>query len=214
MEIYKGYYELNRLIYLEETILRYLQGDYYFHIPNFTANWTCSSEGIVSKKASLFMYLSGVRAKVVKMSRIVLADLFNDLFPSAKWIYISRNVSAMFASRFGASISYPKYVRMLERRFAVWNASVPAKKALYLQYEEFSTPSGFLNALSKIAKHLSLSLTTSQIESCTDFWRPRTTNLTKNEEASTLTDGNSTLPTFDDSTSSYDDSTFSDEDVV
>jgi len=172
-------------------------------------------------QASLFMYLSGVRAKVVKMSRIVLADLFNDLFPSAKWIYISRNVSAMFASRFGASISYPKYVRMLERRFAVWNASVPAKKALYLQYEEFSTPSGFLNALSKIAKHLGLSLTTSQIESCTDFWRPRTMNLTKIEEASTLTDGNSTLtdgnstlPTFDDSTSSYDDSTLSEEDVV
>jgi hypothetical protein len=101
----------------------------------------------------------------------MIADIWHDMYPNAKWIYTTRNTRDTHKSRFGKPIDYRVWSRICNQRDAVFEKSKPAKKALEIRYEHWGIM--FDETLDKVANHLGIALGEETIEACRRLWKPR-----------------------------------------
>ena len=102
---------------------------------------------------------------------IVLGDMYTELYPNAKWIYIGRDIQATFNSRFGAPIPFEEWQKITDDRFNAWRRTKAAQTALEINYEDFGTdPTG---TIQKICNHLEITLGDSLFDKCVNMFQPK-----------------------------------------
>jgi hypothetical protein len=102
---------------------------------------------------------------------LVLADLYDELFPEAKWIFIQRSIEETYTSRSGETLSFEEWERITNERLRIWNSGRPSEQALYVDYRDFRFD--MRRTASKIVAFLEIELSGSQMGLCIDFFRPR-----------------------------------------
>lgn len=164
-----GYFECLPLTRLSLHILQKLGGDFH-HLPRFEPGWQTSLEREKEMIASLVE--SGGIELLKDNHLLVLADLYADLFPQARWIYVLRDVQETYRSRFGEHMSLDEWRTLSARRLALWHASRPASRALHLDYAEFKQD--LASAIERVSTFLEIDLSPAQRRACMAFFQPRT----------------------------------------
>jgi len=163
-----GYFECLPLLSISNTILAKLGGDFH-DIPDFPEGWTRDFDK--EKKAILRIVQRG-QIELYKGNRLlVLSQLYDELFPEAKWLFIHRDVEATFRSRFGGRMSFEKWKKITKSRMDIWFSSSPSRKALYIDYDDFKMSAG--KPVSKIAEYLGLQFDDERLENLIELFRPQ-----------------------------------------
>jgi hypothetical protein len=130
-----GYFEHLRLMELSNSILRKLGGDYFLNIPDVRPGWTMSMK---AEKALIQRYVNEEGIELYKDNRLVLlSDIYKELYPDAKWVYIERAHEETYRSRFGRPLSMNQWLSMSEARLDGWNRSKVKDEALAVRYLDF-----------------------------------------------------------------------------
>lgn len=171
-----GYYECLPLMYIENEVLKKLGGSYN-NIPEFPPIWTDLFE---KEKRQIEKIVRNGGIEVYKGNRLlVLADLYIELFPQARWIMILRNEWDTFNSEFGKE-SYEKelgrpltrqeWMNLRQKRFDVWNNSRASLICLIVRYEDFKNEPEQM--VLRIANHVGVTLPSDKLQKCLGFFRP------------------------------------------
>lgn len=164
-----GYFECLPLKKISNKILEELGGDFHHNLPSLESGWT---EAFESKKSEITRIIEAGGIELYKGNRLlVLADLYDELFPEAKWIFTQRSIKETYRSRFGEELSFGEWERITNERLRKWESCRPAKQALYVDYQDFKSDAK--KTVSKIQAFLEIELTESQVGSCVDFFLPR-----------------------------------------
>jgi hypothetical protein len=164
----RGYFECLPLMTISIKMLKKLGGDFH-RLPSLDPGWTAA---LADEKRQILCVVETGGIELYKGNRLmVLADLYDELFPDAKWIYIDRDVEETYRSRFGAELSFERWVRITKDRMGVWHSSTPAKKALYIDYGDFR--SDLRGTVSRVQNFLEVDLTDHQFETCLALFKPR-----------------------------------------
>ncbi|MGF1507355.1 MAG: sulfotransferase [Anaerolineae bacterium] len=164
-----GYYEYLPVMRLERAILRQLGGD-FFELPAFPPGWQrrFRREG---RFIRAWIRRGGVQ--VYKGNRaLVLADLYAELFPRARWVLIERDAEAVFRSRavFKRQMTRPEWEAAAAARMARCEASRPAAGCLRIRYEDFSADP--VAAARRVADHIGVRLGEAELRACAAFFQP------------------------------------------
>lgn len=163
-----GYYEHLELMNISNKVLQKLGGDFHFNIPELHKSWT---DAFDKEKNKILKIASKEGIEMYKGNQLmVLADLYVDIFPEAKWIYIERDLNETFSSRFGSSMSLEDWTNITVSRKAAWNRTAAQKNALPLDYSMFAAD--FDSTFALIEGHLEMKCDTATKNQCKDFFRP------------------------------------------
>lgn len=143
-----GYFEYLPLMKISDQIFNRLGNDFFTQLPELDNGWTRPFE---SEKQSILQCVQEDHIELYKDNKLViLADLYDELFPNAKWIFIERCIEETYRSRFGQPLSIKQWEKITENRLTCWNKTKPSKKALYVKYSNFSN--NFEHQVDEIAK--------------------------------------------------------------
>ena len=53
---------------------------------------------------------------------MIMPELYQQIFPDAKWVYTCRNVKSSYKSRFGGPLEENKYNLIVENRLKTWES--------------------------------------------------------------------------------------------
>jgi hypothetical protein len=163
-----GYFECQPLNRLSSAVLMSL-GDFHSALPSLEDQWT---EAFKAEQAQIVRVVESGGVELYKDNLLlVLADLYDELFPDAKWVFVQRDIEATYKSRFGRHLSFSDWQRIVERRSQLWQSSNPSKKALYIDYDDFK--SDIKGAVQTIQTFLDIELSKKQLAVCIDFFKPR-----------------------------------------
>jgi hypothetical protein len=163
-----GYYECMPLFNISRKILEKLGGDFFGNIPVLPVNWTSQLE---NEKQQILSIVNSGKIEIFKDGpMLIIADLYDELFPDAKWIVIQRDISETFKSRFGKEISFDQWEKITAFRLARWQQTRPFSKSLNLNYKDFFID--LPGTIEKISSFLGIRLTRRQKKSCVDFFKP------------------------------------------
>lgn len=163
-----GYFECVPLMKKSEDILEKLGGDFH-DLPNFYIGWT---NNLNQEKKEIINIIRQGNIEVYKGNRLmVLADLYDELFPNLKWIFINRDINDTYNSRFGEHLSFEEWEHITLKRLNVWHNSKPSQKSLNLDYQDFKID--LEGTIERIQNHLEISLTNVKKKQCIDFFKPR-----------------------------------------
>lgn len=164
-----GYFENMDLIKISNSILTKMSKDFFFELP--------SREELISTNLSAYKrrirrIVNTQKIDLYKGNRLmVLSDIYHDLYPDAKWIYIERDINETYKSRFGQPLSLSEWKDMTRNRVLKWKSSPVSSSALNLKYEEFADD--YQAVLNKIVDYLEIELSQSQYSKCLDFYKPK-----------------------------------------
>ncbi len=68
---------------------------------------------------------------------MIMPELYQQIFPDAKWIYTHRNIKSSYKSRFGGPLEENQYNLIVENRLNTWNDFEISKTAKHVEYERF-----------------------------------------------------------------------------
>jgi len=162
-----GYFECLPLARISEKILRKSGGNFH-NMPKLKDGWINDFD-----KEKQFI------KKVVKFGNIevykdnylmLLADLYNVLFPRSKWIYIKRSINETYKSRFGRSLSFSEWEELSNERAEKWHKAIASRNALELDYSDFKYD--LVSTINKIAKYLEINLSSEQVKACKKIFKP------------------------------------------
>ena len=165
-----GYYECLPLLEISIRILNQLGGD-FLDIPSLNPGWT---ENFLTEKGEICKIIKTGEIELYKGNRLlIVADLYNELFPNAKWIFINRDIEQLHISpgALSNSFSFQEWKEIINKRLSVWNSSKPASKAFKVDYQDFKTDCK--KTILEIQSFLDIELTETQIENCMSFYKPR-----------------------------------------
>lgn len=163
-----GYFENRRMIRVENEIFERMGGN-FMHLPPLENGWT---NRVAKQKSKILRIVSHGGLEMYKGNRaVVLADLYHELFPDAKWLFIERPVEDTYRSRFGEAMTLSDWKSLCECRMAVWKRSVPAEKALYVKYSDFNLDTAA--AVQRVASHLGVTLDDARTRELVELFRPR-----------------------------------------
>lgn len=163
-----GYFECVPLMQISDRVLSKLGGSFH-QLPQFSPGWLDAFE---AEKRQIRALVHAGNIEMFKGNRLViLADLYDQLFPEVKWIFIHRSVEETYQSRFGDDMSFEEWRRLSEARLQRWEASQPASRALYVDYNDFRE--NLKETIAVVEDHLEVVLTAEQRASCVEFYRPR-----------------------------------------
>lgn len=163
-----GYFECLPLLRISDRILTKLGGDFFECLPRLTPGWT---EPLEAEKREIASLVRDGGIEMYKGNRLlVLADLYGELFPEAKWIVVQRSIEATYRSRFGTYMPFEEWVTITQQRLERWHASRPSAKALTVQYEDFADLD---QSVRRVQAFLDVDLSLSQWRACLDFYRPQ-----------------------------------------
>jgi hypothetical protein len=163
-----GYYECLPLFKISRKILAKLDGDFFFNIPELPKNWSNQFEK--EKQQILDIVNTGEIELFKDGPMLIIADLYDELFPDAKWIVINREPKATYRSRFGKRISYEEWKEITGKRQRAWQKTRPFSRALNLHYLDFFTD--LAGTIEKLASFLGANITERQKQSCFNFFQP------------------------------------------
>lgn len=163
-----GYYECMPLLTLSRNILKKFGGDILKNIPDLPDDWLNTME---PEKQQILNLVNSGKIEIFKDApMLIIADLYNELFPEAKWIVIQRDESETFKSRFGTPLTYVEWEKINKTRLRKWQQTRPFSKALNLNYKDFLLDCR--ETIEKISTFLEVPLTTEQMKECVDFFKP------------------------------------------
>jgi len=163
-----GYYECLPLLEISRGILKKFGGDILKNIPHLPNGWINELE--TEKKQILDIVYSGKVEIFKDAPMLIIADLYNELFPGAKWIVVHRDVRETFKSRFGKPLTYEEWEKITHIRLRKWQQTQPFSKALNLNYKDFFVDCQ--GTIEKISSFLGTRLTAQQMKACMDFFKP------------------------------------------
>ncbi len=163
-----GYYECLPLMRISKNILNKFGGDIVKNIPDLPDGWM---NELSTEKRQILDIVHSEKIEVVKdASILVIADLYHELFPKAKWIVTQRDECETFRSRFGFQLTYQEWLDITNNRLRKWQQTYPYSKALHLNYNDFAVD--LEGTISCICSFLEVELTALQIRECMDFFKP------------------------------------------
>jgi hypothetical protein len=170
-----GYFENRHLLYTTNKILNKLEIDYHNNIPIIQPNWI---KEIESERKAILQIVNKGNIEIIKENKLcLLANLYDELFPDAKWIFIQRDIKQTYKSRFGEAISFENWEIITNRRIQLWKTSKPSKKALNLDYQDFIE--NLEASIEKVEFFLGIDLTETQKLNCLDIFKPKSNRETK-----------------------------------
>lgn len=162
-----GYYECLPILKVEEEILKQLGGSYE-DLPHFNRNWTANFTKEKNRIRKVVV-CGGVEA--YKGNRLlVLADLFHELFPEAKWIMMCRSEQDTYRSEWGQVLPPSRWAEVRQKRFDRWHQSLASWHCLNMRYEDFHRDK--LEATRRVAEFIGVSLGDQELGKCADFFMP------------------------------------------
>ena len=145
-----GYFEHMLLMNLSNSILGKLGGDFMMNIPAIQPGW---SDVMTEEKSMIRKYVDDEGIELYKDNRLVLlSEIYDEIYPDAKWIYIKRDIVETFKSRFGQKISMSQWEEITEKRVSGWRCSNVSKQALVVDYADFHD--NFESTVSNIMEYL------------------------------------------------------------
>ena len=167
--IRKGYLEHLKLLKISRSILDKLNADFNFNIPVLEKGWT---NQFPKEKAAIRKIVQSEQIDFYKGNRLlVLADIYDELFPEAKWLCIKRKTEDTYKSRFGKERSWEEWTSITENRYAAWARTNASKKAIELDYDSFKENSRL--PIEQIAKHLSLTPDEKAFQQYQNYFQPQ-----------------------------------------
>lgn len=164
-----GYFECLPLQRISADILKKLGADFHNNLPSLQPGWTKAFD---AEKAEILRVVQSGSIELYKGNLLlVLVDLYAELFPTAKWICTQRAVEKTYQSRFGEPLSFEEWKAITAKREKCWQTSFASKNALYIDYQDFNLD--ITASISKIQNFLGIELTTEQMTSCLEFYKPR-----------------------------------------
>ena len=165
-----GYYECIPLMAIDHCLLKKFGGS-VMTPPDLPKNWInlCFEE---KKKIKNIVQNGGIEVYKGNML-IILADLYADLFPKAKWIMIHRDEKDTIRSIFntGNQMSPEELSDTWRRWLAGWERNKLTSNCLIIRYEDFiENPQRMVHIISN---HLGVTLTKNQFRKCVSFFKPR-----------------------------------------
>lgn len=162
-----GYFEYVPLMKVTDKMLTKLGGNFH-NLPDLNPEW---KRTLVDEQEEIIRIVRKDKIQLYKDNRLmVIPDIYYDLFPAAKWIFIERDVNETYQSRFGIPISFEDWVKVTNRRLEYWKTSEAAKNALSLDYQDFKED--FDTTLNRIIDFLNIEIDQSKIESCHELFKP------------------------------------------
>jgi len=163
-----GYFECMPLWKISFGVLKNLGGSFH-KLPACNPDWTAQFNA-EKKKIAKLVKSGGI--EVYKDNQLlILSELYHELFPEAKWVFINRDIKETYKSRFGESMSFKQWKSITKERMSRWHNSLPSKKALYLNYQDFKDDK--VNTINDLQSFLGIELNQDQIASCLAFFKPR-----------------------------------------
>lgn len=166
-----GYYENMKLMKIDHDLLKKFGGK-VMNPPELPKDWIklCIKE---QKKIRQVVDREGIEIYKGNML-VILADLYDVLFPNVKWIYISRNEDDIVRSLIAADNE-----NMLDKKFLYelitywkrsWYKNKISKNCLEVRYEDFfESPE---KTIRLIAKYLNHSMSKKEYKVSLDFFQP------------------------------------------
>ncbi len=68
---------------------------------------------------------------------MIMPELYQQIFPDAKWVYTSRSIESSYKSRFGDPLEESKYNLIVENRLNTWKKFEISNIAKTVEYEKF-----------------------------------------------------------------------------
>lgn len=176
-----GYYENKHLMKIDHDLLRKFNGS-VMNPPKLPENWIelCGKEKL---EINQIVEKEGVEVYKGNML-VVLADLYDDLFPNAKWIFISRNSEEVARSMLRADKSDEHnsnyYAEVINKWSKSWEGAAVSKHCLNIKYEDF-----FYNpkkTIKELTFYLDKSLSQEELNICISFFKPNV-EVTANEDS-------------------------------
>ncbi|MEM9821755.1 MAG: hypothetical protein AAF985_11815, partial [Bacteroidota bacterium] len=154
---------------ISKDILKKLDADFHHHLPQLAPGWT---QHFQKEKTAIAKLVRKEQMDFYKGNRLlVLSDLYCELFPEAKWIFIQRSVEATYQSRFGRPLSFEEWRQITEQRQAIWEGSRASQSALHLHYTDFVDQAE--QTIVRIAAHLDLKLEPGQVQGFAALFQSR-----------------------------------------
>ncbi len=163
-----GYYECMPLLHISRKILQKFGGDFVKNIPDLPDGWMNELE---TERQQIADIVHSGKVKIFKDGpMLIIADLYHELFPGAKWIVIHRDIHETFRSRFGQELSFAEWKEITNKRWSKWRQSRPYSKALNINYADFARD--FQGTIEKISTFLEVELTEPMRKECREFFKP------------------------------------------
>lgn len=166
-----GYYECLPLLYISRDILAELGGSIH-EIPEFYDGWEADFKQ-ETNEINRIVEQGGI--ELYKGNRLMLlAPLYDKIFPEASWIYIRRREEDVYESEkdfLDSPPSHEEWKSIYEERYKVWKNTAVSAKALEVSYEGFKQDIDSM--ITKIESHLDISLSSSRKKKCKSFFNPR-----------------------------------------
>jgi len=164
-----GYFECLPIMTINRNILAKFGGHIVNRIPELPADWV---DVVKEDKKWIKKFIIENKIEIIKDPHLlVLADMYDELFPDARWIVINRNIHETYKSRFGRKMSFDEWKILTEKRMIKWMGSRPYQQALKLDYNDFFVD--ITDTIQKIVEFLRIELTEMQWEECISFFRPK-----------------------------------------
>lgn len=167
--IRKGYLEHLKLLKISKDILGKLNADFNFNLPVLEKGWT---DQFSKEKTAIRKIVESERMDFYKGNRLlVLGDMYDELFPEAKWLCIKRNVEDTYKSRFGKKRTWEEWTSITQNRYASWEQTNASTKALELHYESFKKNKRL--PIQQIVNHLNLQPNEEAFQQYENYFQPQ-----------------------------------------
>lgn len=163
-----GYFECIPLNSLTDKILKDLGGDFH-NLPEIRDGWL---KGFKEEQKKIKRIVQSGKIELYKDNKLsAISDLYLDLYPNAKWVFVSRKTGDTYKSRFGKHIGFEEWKRLTGKRLRTWEGSKAAKGSYCVDYDDFKKDvEGSVRAL---AVFLGIDLSFDALKKCTEFYRPK-----------------------------------------
>jgi len=164
-----GYFEHLGIMRINSKIFKKLKIDFHYNLPEKVA---IKSNALRYESLLIEKLINEEKIELIKDNRIiVMPDLYNELFPNSKWIYIQRNIEETYKSRFGYYISKADWYNIVNKREEIWNNSYTKHKSLSIDYNDFKID--FRGTISTIAHYLDITIDDSMISRLQAYYKPK-----------------------------------------
>lgn len=147
-----GYWEYLPLASITDSIFNKLNIDFLLPPQLLERGWHTRFN---EEKKLIKQIVERDNIEVYKDNKLLIAsDLYHDLFPTAKWILVTRNPEDCFNSRWGKPISRDDYVGLWQQRHQVWFNSTISLSTITVNYQSFHIE--LADTIKYIAKYLTI----------------------------------------------------------
>lgn len=165
-----GYWEHIPLASITDLIFQKLNLNFFSQIQSLSSNW---QKSLTAERDMIVQTVRSDKVEVYKDNKLmVIADLYSDLFPRAKWLFVSRDFEECYRSRWGEPISLENYIEICAARLVIWRQTRASRACLTIDYNDFKTSTS--NTITKIVNYLGVDIA-NRLPILEKLYKPRLT---------------------------------------